>query len=134
MKNTVLYRLISFSYLHNQPPEADLLFDVRRTMHEPPVFAGDLAGVDGRDHEVQQAVMAHPTAEAVVHLGTVFADTMSFQDKSCVIAIGCSHGRHRSVALVERLASELARFGLPTDVRHMRLELLENPPAGGGVG
>jgi RNase adaptor protein for sRNA GlmZ degradation len=132
VKNTVLYRLISFGYLHNQPPEADLLLDVRRTMHDPSALGEDLAHRDGRDDRLQQVVMAHPTAEAVVHIATVYVDTMSFQDKSCVIAIGCSHGRHRSVALVERLAAELTRHGFPVEKRHLRLELLEDQPIQSG--
>ncbi|MDX8146408.1 RNase adapter RapZ [Lentzea sp. BCCO 10_0061] len=132
MKNTVSYRLISFGYLHNQPPEADLVFDVRRSLHDPAALGEDLAHRDGRDEQVQRVVMCSPTAEVVVHLATVYVDTMSFQDKSCVIAVGCSHGRHRSVALIERLAAELTRRGYPIDTRHLRLELLENRPTESG--
>lgn len=126
MKNTVLYRLISFGYLHNQPPQADLLLDVRRVMHDPAALGEDLAGRDGRDEPVRRIVMAHPLADTLVHLATVYAETMSFEDLSCVIAIGCSHGRHRSVALVEHLAATLTTYNLPVEKRHLRLELLED--------
>lgn len=128
MKNTVSYRLISFGYLHNQVPEADLIINVRNTLHDPSALNAELAGLDGRDQRIQEIVMSHPIAEVVADMVVRYVDTMSFQDQSCTVAIGCSHGRHRSVALIERIAATLTTYNFPVVQRHLRLELLENRP------
>lgn len=128
MKNTVSYHLLSFSYLHNQVPEADLIVNVRNTLHDPSALSAELAGLDGRDPRIQEIVMSHPTAEVVADMVVQYVDTMSFQDQSCTVAIGCSHGRYRSVALIEHIAATLTTYNLPVVRRHLRLELLENQP------
>ncbi|MDX8055752.1 RNase adapter RapZ [Lentzea sp. BCCO 10_0798] len=132
MKNTVSYQLLSFSYLHNQVPDADLIINVRKTLHDPSALNAELAGLDGRDPRIQEIVMSHPTAEVVADMVVRYVDTMSFQDQSCTVAIGCSHGRHRSVALIERIATVLNTYNYPVVQRHLRLELLENQPGRGG--
>lgn len=116
--------LISFSYKDNEVPEADLVLDTRRFLYDPSRLRPDLAYSDGTTDEVQKAVVTTPGAPLALSLGLLFADSLARLGKPCVIAIGCSHGRHRSVALVELIATALRVNELDPQVRHLRLELL----------
>ena len=116
--------LISFSYKHNEVPEADLIVDASRFLYDPSRLSPELARSDGTTDEVQAVVVATAGAPMVLSLGFLFADALARLEKPCVIAIGCTHGRHRSVALVELLAASLRAHKVDLRVRHLRLEVL----------
>lgn len=124
--------LYSFGYLHNVQPVADLLVDARRFLHDPSRLGTELGGSDGRTDAVQMVVLRTPGAPTALSVAFQFADSLARLEKPCVVAVGCSHGRHRSVALVELVAEALTANGHTVAVRHLRLELLENPAGRGG--
>ncbi|NUT91251.1 MAG: hypothetical protein HOY78_04400 [Saccharothrix sp.] len=120
--------LVSFGYLHSEPPAADIIVDVRQVLRDPArARDGGLLDLDGRDPWVFAAVLDTPGAlslAAGVYLGAV---SLHQAGKPVTVAIGCAGGRHRSVALVEHLALLLAAddYGDPVPVRvdHLHVHL-----------
>ncbi|HET6183421.1 MAG TPA: RNase adapter RapZ [Acetobacteraceae bacterium] len=104
--------LVSFSYAHGLPAEADLVFDARflRNPHYDPI----LRPRTGLDPEVAAYVEADrdfaPFMQAVQNLlDLVLPRFVQEGKKYATIAVGCTGGRHRSVHVVEKLAAHLAR-------------------------
>ncbi|WP_370973845.1 nucleoside 2-deoxyribosyltransferase domain-containing protein [Amycolatopsis sp. cg9] len=107
--------LISFGFLHGPVPEADLVLDVRRWLHDP-AAAKAILDLDGRDARVQQTVYGTPGAvELVEH--AVHAAGVAHRGER-VLAFGCAGGRHRSVALAELAAGRLALRGYRVSLEH----------------
>ncbi len=102
--------LISFAFPKGLPREADLVFDARflRNPHYDPI----LSARTGLDPEVAAYVAADPDFSiffsriaALVEL--VLPRFVQEGKKYATITIGCTGGRHRSVYLIEKLASHL---------------------------
>jgi RNase adapter protein RapZ len=116
--------LLSFGYKRGIPLEADLVFDVRFLAN--PYFDAKLSGLDGRDREVQQFVLQLEEAKAFMeHLGRLLAFSLPQYEREgklyLTIAVGCTGGRHRSVAVVEELKASLEP-AWNVSVRHRDLE------------
>ena len=114
--------LLSFGYKYGVPPESDLLFDVRFLPN--PHFVPELRPLTGRDPGVRDYVCA---AEAVAPFLDKTADLLEFliprynhEGKSYLtIGIGCTGGRHRSVAIAEQLKTRLSGItGVRWRIRH----------------
>ncbi len=117
--------IMSFGFKKGLPVEADLVFDVRFLPN--PHFVDELRPQTGLDKPVADYVFKEKvTKQFQKHL----LDMLSFlipqyqaEGKSrLTIAIGCTGGRHRSVALAKWLHSELKSEELPTFVRHRDLD------------
>ena len=110
--------LISFGYKHGVPLESDLLFDVRFLPN--PHFVPHLRPRTGIDPEVQGYVGGFDAAQEflgrVTGLLRFLLPQYAREGKSYLtIGIGCTGGRHRSVATVERLRQQM------TDLRNIHL-------------
>lgn len=112
----------SFGFKRGAPAEADLLFDVRFLKN--PHFVATLRPLTGLDPKVSRFVMREPAAKRFLTLTT---DLMRFllpqyiaEGKAYLtVAIGCTGGRHRSVAMSEALGRALKRTkGVQLRVRH----------------
>ncbi len=124
--------LISFSYAKGLPPQADLVMDVRflPNPHYDPV----LKDRDGRDPEVQSFVRRDEASNEIlgrffdlVTSVTAFYET---EDRSyLVLAMGCTGGRHRSVAVVCEAERRLRALGYAPVVFHRDIDAV-----GGRVG
>lgn len=94
-----LVRLVSFGFLHSDPPaEAHAVFDLRAHFHDPHL-APDLRARTSVDPRVRAHVLATPGIGALVEAITATALAMASGPARAdvVIAIGCSGGRHRPV-------------------------------------
>jgi UPF0042 nucleotide-binding protein len=103
--------LISFAYGKGLPKEADLVFDARflRNPHYDPI----LRPRTGLDPEVGAYIRADQDYAAylsrIIELVDLVLPRFVHEGKKyATIAIGCTGGRHRSVYLIERLATHLA--------------------------
>jgi UPF0042 nucleotide-binding protein len=103
--------LISFAYAKGLPKEADLVFDARflRNPHYDPI----LRARTGLDPEVGAYIREDQDYAAYLSricdlVDLVLPRFVHEGKKYATIAIGCTGGRHRSVYLVERLATHLA--------------------------
>jgi len=114
----------SFSYRGGLPREADLVFDVRFLAN--PHYEPGLRPLDGRDPRVADYVACDPTHAAffqgLTGMLVPLLPRYEREGKSYLtIAFGCTGGRHRSVALAERLAAWLAGLGRPVELLHREL-------------
>lgn len=118
----------SFSYRRGVPRGVDMVFDCRFLAN--PYWDAGLRELDGRDARVAAAVAADRRFEGFF---TQVRDLVLFLLPAQVeegkvhlsIGFGCTGGRHRSVALAERLAQTLAAAGWPVAIRHREIERLE---------
>lgn len=117
--------LQSFSYKRGLPRGADMVIDVRFLKN--PHWVADLRPLDGRDPPVAAFVAGDPDYAGFY---ARLEDLLSFllpayraEGKSYFsVGIGCTGGRHRSVAVVEALAKTLATKGWQVSYRHRELE------------
>lgn len=104
----------SFGFKHGMPRDADYVFDVRYV--DNPYFVPELAGMTGVDPRVAEFVMARGGTEALAHMTHLLDFTLpqhAQEGRALVtVAIGCTGGQHRSVALAEAMAAHLRRLCL----------------------
>jgi UPF0042 nucleotide-binding protein len=115
----------SFSYRLGLPREADLVFDARFLSN--PYYDPALRPLTGRDARVA-AYVENDAAFAPFFAGLTgmiepllprfIAEGRSY----LTIAIGCTGGRHRSVALAEKLTGWLRQHGQRVELRHRDLD------------
>ena len=123
-RKTMLISVLSFGFKHGVPHDADLVFDVRFLPN--PNYVTGLREKSGCDPEVREYVESHTqTTEFINRL----SDLLFFllpqyvrEGKSYLtIAIGCTGGRHRSVALAEHIGGLLEEEGYKIKVAHRDL-------------
>ena len=121
---TMLISVLSFGFKHGVPQDADLLFDVRFLPN--PNFVAGLREKNGQDPEVREYVESQTlTTEFISRL----TDLLLFllpqyvrEGKSYLtIAIGCTGGRHRSVAIAEHISGLLEEEGYKVKLSHRDL-------------
>ncbi len=103
----ILLNIISFGFKHGIPNDADMIFDVRFLPN--PHFIEGLKDLNGTDNEVVDYIMNKEEAIIFVEKMTEFLDYLvpnyEKEGKSYLtIAIGCTGGKHRSVAITDKLA------------------------------
>jgi len=113
--------LVSFGYKYGVPYDADLVFDCRFLPN--PFFVEALKASDGRDPAVRQFVFGHPEGAEFLRriqdlLGFLLPRYQKEGKTYLTVAVGCTGGRHRSVALVEELRPVLEGQGFPPAVVH----------------
>lgn len=109
-EGTMAVTLQSFGYKHGLPPDSDVVFDVRFLPN--PYFVSELSAGDGRDARVAEFVLGSPQGEELVeHLERFLRFSLpNFAREGklyLTVAVGCTGGRHRSVAVVEELSKRL---------------------------
>ena len=123
-RQLLLISLVSFGYRYGVPPDADLVFDVRFLPN--PNFVPAYKPLTGKDRRVARYVSSFPqTREFVSRTGHLLAYLIPHylrEGKSYLtIAFGCTGGRHRSVAIAERLRRQLSARGRQVKVSHRDL-------------
>lgn len=111
--------LISFGYLHGEPPQAHVTADVRDHFRDPHVSPG-LRNLTGEDGRVIEAVLATPgVSRLIVSLScAALAYLDGPQSRPVTIAIGCAGGRHRSAVIASKVADRLTGAGAHVTVTH----------------
>jgi UPF0042 nucleotide-binding protein len=101
--------LVSFGFKHGLPIELNHVFDVRFLPN--PYFEPALTHLDGRDPEVASYVLGPDGLELVRQVEGILRFSLpQFQKEGklyVTICVGCTGGRHRSVAIVEELRKRL---------------------------
>ena len=115
---------MSFGFRYGIPTHADLVLDVRFLPN--PFFVDELRPQTGRDRPVADFVMQAVDTDEVLHHAEQMLDFLlpRYEAEGKVyltVAIGCTGGRHRSVAVAEELASRL-RDQRAVQVRHRDVE------------
>ena len=116
--------LVSFGFKRGAPREADLMFDLRFLRN--PYWEPALRDGTGLDAEVAAYVAEDPDWEpALAAIEATLATLLPLHAREgrsyLTIAVGCTGGRHRSVAAVERLAGKVRSLGFEPTVHHRDL-------------
>lgn len=121
MRSTVM----SFGYKHGLPLDVDLVIDCRFLPN--PHWVEDLRPLTGRDEPVARYVLEQPVTGAfLARLERLLTLILPFYEQEgkayLTIAFGCTGGRHRSVAITERVAVLLGRHGYQPSVVHRDID------------
>lgn len=116
----MITRIVSFGFKFGLPVDADLVFDLRYLPN--PHFVRTLRPKTGLDPEVAAFVLeADATVELLADVAALLGKLLPRYEREgkayLTIALGCTGGRHRSVAVAEALAARL-RPGAEVRVEH----------------
>jgi UPF0042 nucleotide-binding protein len=122
---TMRTSILSFGFKYGVPTDVDLMFDCRFLPN--PYWDESLRPYSGLEEPVRDFVLSRPETteflEKLDGLLAVLVPAYIREGKSYLtVAMGCTGGRHRSVALAEELASRLDALGMPTTVFHRDIE------------
>jgi UPF0042 nucleotide-binding protein len=103
--------ILSFGFKYGLPIDADIVMDVRFLPN--PHYIPELRPLTGKDEPVYDYVMSFPETEEFYQqfstlLQTIMPGYVKEGKSSLTVAIGCTGGQHRSVALSERIGAVLA--------------------------
>jgi UPF0042 nucleotide-binding protein len=116
--------VVSFGYKYGLPMDADLVADCRFLPN--PHWVPELRQFTGQDAAVRDYVLTQPAAEeflkAYVEVLKVSLTGFEREGKRFVtLAVGCTGGKHRSVAIADQIAERLAGSGTKVQVVHRDL-------------
>ncbi|MBL7632139.1 RNase adapter RapZ [Frankia sp. CN6] len=116
--------VISFGYRYGLPLDADLVADCRFLAN--PHWVEALRPFTGRDPQVRDYVLDQPGAKEFIEryadlLRLVGDGYLREGKRYLTLAVGCTGGRHRSVAVAEELAARLAATGVGVQIVHRDL-------------
>ncbi len=113
--------VVSFGYKHGLPLDSDLVLDTRFLPN--PFYVDELREKTGKNSQVKDYVLKSPETQRFIKALLCFVDYLmpNFveEGKSYVtIAIGCTGGKHRSVALTEVLGEHLKSKNFSVQINH----------------
>ncbi len=116
--------IVSFGFKYGIPVDADLVADMRFLPN--PHWVPELRPLSGRDESVATYVTSRPEAQEFLDqyvglLLTVARGYLIEGKRFMTVAIGCTGGKHRSVAMTEEIAARLSREGIDTRPMHRDL-------------
>lgn len=119
-KNYLDLTLMSFGFKYGIPLELDLCFDVRFLSN--PFYISHLRNKSGLEKEVADFVLALPQAtefldKLIGMIDFLYPQYCQEGKSSLILAIGCTGGRHRSVAIIEN-----AKIHLMDKIDRIRVE------------
>lgn len=118
---------ISFGFKHGIPPESSIVLDVRCLPN--PFYIEELKNQTGLDVAVNEYVFSF---EETKELMAKFSDMLDYllpfyqrEGKSqLVVSVGCTGGKHRSVAIIEKLVDYIKKIGYRTSIVHRDISKL----------
>jgi UPF0042 nucleotide-binding protein len=124
-RRPLLVSVVSFGFRYGIPADADLVFDVRFLPN--PHFVPRLRPFSGKDPRVARYIRSFPQTGQFLRrieslLGYLIPHYIREGKSYLTVALGCTGGRHRSVALAEVIRRALKRKGYSAKVVHRDLE------------
>jgi len=113
--------LVSFGYKYGVPTDTDIVLDVRFLPN--PFFVEELRALDGTDPAVARYVLDRDETQEFLALTTALLDFslplyVREGKRYLTVGLGCTGGRHRSVAIAHELERRLFGHGYPVRVQH----------------
>ena len=120
--------VMSFGYKRGIPRESDLVIDVRFLPN--PFYIREIRAYTGLEAPVRDYVLSkEETKTFLAHLYTLVDYLLPLYQKEgkrrLMIAIGCTGGAHRSVAISEALGEHLRALGRTVNIKHRDIDLEE---------
>ncbi|MEM7609652.1 MAG: RNase adapter RapZ [Myxococcota bacterium] len=127
----MVVRIVSFGFKYGLPVDADLVFDLRYLPN--PYFVDELRPKTGQDADVASYVLEREEAQELLDdVGRFFNHTLPRYEREgkayLTVAIGCTGGRHRSVAVAEELHKRFAEAGYTLHLEHRDVGRKVYPP------
>ena len=124
-QRAMMVSVVSFGYRYGIPQDADLVFDVRFLPN--PHFVPRLRPHSGKNAAVARYIYSFPqTGQFVKRIEALMRYLIPHyarEGKSYLtVALGCTGGRHRSVALAERIRHDLQKQGIAAKVVHRDMD------------
>jgi len=124
-RRPLLISAVSFGFRYGIPADADLVFDVRFLPN--PHFVPRLRPLSGKDPRVARYIRSFPQTGQFLHrieslLGYLIPHYIREGKSYLTVALGCTGGRHRSVALAEAVRRALQHKRYSAKVVHRDLE------------
>ena len=121
---TIRINVLSFGYKYGIPVDADLVLDCRFIPN--PHWVPELRQLTGLTAEVANYVLDQPEVTEVVEkyvglLKTLSKGYLREGKKFVTLAVGCTGGKHRSVAIAEKITTELNKKEISTKAIHRDL-------------
>lgn len=123
--NELTLKLMSFGFLYGVP-QADMVLDMRGLQN--PFYVPELREKTGLNREVRDYIFSFPESgeylQAVLHLLQLRLQLAEKYGRplNLTFAIGCTGGRHRSVAMTVTIAERLWEMGYHVTVQHRELD------------
>ena len=113
--------IFSFGFKHGPPRDADLVMDVRFLPN--PYFEPELKAFSGEDPAVKEFIFKDPLTSGFLdkyfNLLDYLVPLYEKEGKAYLtIALGCTGGRHRSVAIARTVYDHMKKFGHPISIKH----------------
>lgn len=124
-KGRLSFFVSSFGFKYGLPQDCDLIFDARFLPN--PHYVPHLRPLTGKDQAIKDFVFLHDISHKYVqqlleHLLLLYPYYINEGKHRLTIGIGCTGGKHRSVAITEALSEDLAQSGYVTYVEHRDIE------------
>ena len=116
--------LVSFGFKYGLPPDADFVLDARFLPN--PYWVAELRAHTGQEPSVSKYVLSQPGAEEFLdaYVNLLRSTVPGFEREGkryLTVAVGCTGGKHRSVAIAEELARRLRDSDLAAHAEHRDL-------------
>jgi RNase adapter protein RapZ len=116
--------VVSFGFKYGIPVDADMVLDMRFLPN--PHWQPELRPQNGLDADVREYVLAEPAAAEFLErleslLETIYAGFLAERKHYLNLAVGCTGGKHRSVAMAEAIGERMTKRGVETVVVHRDL-------------
>ncbi|MFJ2790645.1 ATPase [Streptomyces sp. NPDC087290] len=115
--------ITSFGYLHDAPPAAHLVVDLRSHFRDPHV-SPELRYMTARDELVRTTVMSTPGITELVSATAMAVAAFASGPSAGTVAVagGCAGGRHRAPTFALALADRLRTAGVTVTITHRDLD------------
>ncbi len=122
---TIRVTIVSFGYKYGLPVDADMVVDCRFLPN--PHWVPELAPLTGQNPAVRDYVLGQPGSDEFLRayleaLNIMLAGYERSGKHFVTLAVGCTGGKHRSVAISEEIAARLARAGIQVTHRDLGRE------------
>ncbi|MGL5243762.1 MAG: RNase adapter RapZ [Sarcina sp.] len=125
LEQTISVTVLSFGFKYGIPTDSDLVFDVRFIPN--PFYIPELKPFSGNDETVKQYVLTQDETKAFIPkmkdmLDFLIPNYVKEGKRQLIISIGCTGGRHRSVAIANALYKELKQSDYNVGVEHRDID------------
>ncbi|MPQ42692.1 RNase adapter RapZ [Clostridium tarantellae] len=125
LEQTISITVLSFGFKYGIPTDSDLVFDVRFIPN--PFYIPELKPFSGNDEPVKQYVLSQKETKTFIPklkemLEFLIPNYVKEGKRQLIISIGCTGGRHRSVAIANALYKELKKSDYNVGVEHRDID------------
>ncbi|WP_026883752.1 RNase adapter RapZ [Clostridium akagii] len=125
IETQIIVTVLSFGFKYGIPVDSDLVFDVRFLPN--PFYIPELKAFSGNDRQVRDYVLGFEETNVFIDklddmLKYLIPNYLKEGKRQLIISIGCTGGRHRSVAIANEIYHKLKDDGYNTNIEHRDID------------